>query len=84
MSAQVDVLVRLANAGECGVDNDVYGGDEGDDAAIVAGVGAGVEDVCFRDVRNGIPNGVYNFGATAFRKIGYALDQFHCRRFEMR
>ncbi len=42
---EVDALLRLADAGEGGIGHDIDGRDEGDDAPVVAGVGAGIEDV---------------------------------------
>jgi hypothetical protein len=77
VGAKVDVPVRFANAGKCGVSDDVDRRDEGDDAAVVARVGAGVEDVYARNTGDGVANGVDDFGSAAFREVRNAFDQFH-------
>ena len=74
---EIDALLRLADARERRVDNDVDRRDECDDAAIVAGVGAGIEDMRARHRRDGVTDGANDLGSPAFGEVGNALDELH-------
>ena len=76
---EIDAVLCFTNAGEGRIGGDGDWRDEGDDAPVVARVGACVEHVRTRHAGDGVTNGVDDLGAPALGEIGYTLDELHGR-----
>src|SRR5205823_4190977 len=77
MGGEVDELRGLGDARIRGGDGDVDGDDEGDDGAVVRGVGRDVEDGGAVDGGNGVTNGGDDLGAAALAEVRHAFDELH-------